>query len=93
MDRADMVKAFKALERSPWFSKTWTAYALTLATLIALVYLGGDVETTRTLATAIAIGLPVLLGAQKWADAKTRPALAELVERQTDTRPAPPAGG
>lgn len=45
-------------------SRKLLAYALTLIALLALVAMGGDAEAIRTLATAVAFGLPIVLGGQ-----------------------------
>ena len=45
-------------------SRKLLAYALTLIALITLVAMGCDAEAIRTLATAVAFGLPIVLGGQ-----------------------------
>jgi len=64
------------MERPPWISKKWTAYVITLASLIAVVAIGAPGDVQQTVAIAVATALPILIGGQSWIDKTVREAQA-----------------
>lgn len=53
----------------PWYSsKKFLAYHITLSALLVLTALRAPPEVLEHIAVACALGLPVLLGVQGWAD-------------------------
>ena len=66
----------KDLDKTWWRSKKVIVYLATQCVLLGLVAMKAPVAVSEYVAGAVALGLPVLLGVQGWADARGIAALA-----------------
>ena len=58
------IKISEARASNPLVSKRWTAYVLTLTTLVVLAILHVEGESIENVSIAILLGLPTLLGGE-----------------------------